>query len=550
MNPVLPLSVLSALCCAPLLSAQAGGERTLHWETFGQPGESLGYSGLNLGDMDGDGLDDFIVTTTPPTNGRPAFTVYSGATGEEIYSRTLHTVGDVSVGGGHDFDNDGVPDFAIGSPRANSVFLYSGAHGALIRTLQGGGSFGASESMGERVLMTDDLNTDGVPDVVASGLGTDSGTSQAGIVRAFSIDDGSTIFLERGGVNYDKFGSGLVEAGDWNSDGWMDFFVGARDRYVGGQRPGAVYLLSGIDGNKTLLQGGLGDDDAFGTGLALLDDLNNDGFPELLVAASERDTDPGFENRQGGYAVLSGVDFSVLRTEDGQLDEQQMGYEVGVCEDYDNDGVREYLVSSKSSATYPSGVISMYSGATGLLLHNFELPNAQNNGRLGSFVICLDDLDGDSKSEFLAGDPKGGTGNMGSIHRFSFDSFFSVDGYTASAANGQVVNFTLNLPTAAAGLDYKVLVSAAGIGPVTFGVDIPVSPDSFVTDSYGGNYPLPTTNLHGILDANGDGSGSATFPAGLAPNFIGRSLYFAAIAEQAGFQPAYSTTPISVTIVP
>jgi hypothetical protein len=88
--------------------------------------------------------------------------------------------------------------------------------------------------------------------------------------------------------------------------------------------------------------------------------------------------------------------------------------------------------------------------------------------------------------------------------------------------------FGLLLAAAAGSDDYKILISKSGIGPTNYGVDIPLTQDSLVTDTFLGNYPVPTTNnMHGTLDANGQAS-----------------------ANLPGQLPAYSSAPTTLTITP
>jgi len=56
------------------------------------------------------------------------------------------------------------------------------------------------------------------------------------------------------------------------------------------------------------------------------------------------------------------------------------------------------------------------------------------------------------------------------------------------------------------------------------------------------------SNMHGTLDSSGKASATFTLPAGINPALIGNTYHFAAIANQVGFLPKYSSIAIPVVI--
>jgi hypothetical protein len=136
-----------------------------------------------VGDLDHDGVPDVYVAdfddrTHGPLTGRAG--VYSGVDG-----RPLHVWVGAGPGEGFgpgreagDVDGDGVPDIAVGSyrssdgaPRAGRVQVFSGATGALLRTIT---STSAGEELGFDAVGVGDVNGDGIPDLLVSAAAGDT----------------------------------------------------------------------------------------------------------------------------------------------------------------------------------------------------------------------------------------------------------------------------------------------------------------------------------------------------------------------------------------
>ena len=108
-----------------------------------------------------------------------------------------------------------------------------------------------------------------------------------------------------------------------------------------------------------------------------------------------------------------------------------------------------------------------------------------------------------------------------------------------------------HLPPRAANYEYKTLISASGIGPTHYGVDIPLTQDALALDTFNGSYPVANySGLHGTLDANASSTGSMTIPGGLPSAMIGNTYWFAAIAFKAGGFPEHSSVARAILITP
>ena len=149
-----------------------------------------------LDDLNGDGVGEFAVGAPAEVivsgGGVGRVRIYSGATGlqirlVEIDSNTVDSFG-MSLANTGDMDGDGVGDYVIGSPLddlpglsgAGRVYAYSGVSGALI--LMRTGSL-ASDRLGTSVGPAGDINGDGFQELIAGASLADPSGSASGEIQ-------------------------------------------------------------------------------------------------------------------------------------------------------------------------------------------------------------------------------------------------------------------------------------------------------------------------------------------------------------------------------
>ena len=208
----------------------------------------FGSTIANAGDVNGDGLPDIIVAAYAhrnPYSEQGAVFIYSGADrsilwqayGEHEFDQFGNNITSLS-----DWNGDGKPDVVVGAhytdangyADSGSVYVYSGADGALLHRFDGenaGHHFG--ESVGAA-----DVDGDGTKELI---VGT-----QVGIVYIFDSDGSLIRRIDGQGSLYNLFGQSVAGLGDLNGDGKEEFIVGApADDPPGLSNAGMAYIFSG-----------------------------------------------------------------------------------------------------------------------------------------------------------------------------------------------------------------------------------------------------------------------------------------------------------------
>ncbi|MXN67497.1 tandem-95 repeat protein [Stappia sp. GBMRC 2046] len=246
---------------------------------FRLDGFNLGRAGSSVsaaGDIDGDGIEDFIVGA--PNGGDAAFDNNGHA---------------YVVFGGQDFASIAGGDGAVDLALINAA----GSSGQLRGfRIEGTANF---DALGNSVAAAGDINGDGIGDLI---IGADNRNGRAYVVfggQAFaSVIDADTIggsgpngFVLDGLQSGDRFGYSVSSAGDVNGDGFDDLVIGARSADPNGASSGQSYVIFGGDFTGGVTVGTSGADTLAGSSAA-----------DQLVGGLGNDTLVG----DGGADVLSG----------------------------------------------------------------------------------------------------------------------------------------------------------------------------------------------------------------------------------------------------
>jgi len=535
--------VMSALLVFSL-AAQVQGEQTL---LFSQPTEKVG-SEFFLGDLDGDGRSDLGLMWWDATYVLHLDGVLAANQRRIPLSVNLPTTFlEFSVIG--DADGDGIRDLVFGNANglngAGELFLHSGRTGALLQYIAGIPYRG----LGKAVAPAGDIDGDGFADFLAAE--EDRFFPYGNDLYAFSGRTGAILHLVHtphiyyAGTPETELGT----VGDIDGDGQDDFFYAISRIATGGQ----VNIFSGATGLALANLQGPMQGRYFGQNVAAAGDINQDGYGDFLVAATEAGFEPMFlEN--GEVYVYSGRTLQRLWTFEGELSFQHIGTSLLGGKDFDGDGIPDIAYSASLKDT--SGVhhwtgIRIRSGRSGK-----EITTLNEDGSLfggGSLQPVAEDLNGDGRPDILVnGTPPFST--------WPFDYFLYAVGFrprlelrtpTLSAAAGGSVSFRIDFPAAQAGEHYRLLGSRSGIGPTLLGgIQVPLTPgDRLWNSSLHGALPY-ATGTSGQLGPQGGAQASLTFPPGAAAPLLGTTLYFAVVTAASPPLASQVSSVVELDILP
>jgi len=294
-----------------------------------------------------------------------------------------------SLDGSQDFDGDGVRDVVVGSPYClftdGGVQILSGVTGAPL--LEIGGNFPiGSALLGRSVAALEDVNSDGIPDLVAMA-GTQGLTS-----LVFSGSTGDLLYELPVGQEL-AFGlvpHAVVGIQDLDGDGVEDLLIGGSTETPQSARVARVY--SGATGglvfdlSSPFPSGAGSPGTGFGWSVAAIEDLDGDAVEDILVGSIFA-IDPVSGLTTGAVCVYSGASGALLRIDYGNPVAAWNGAGLKAVPDQDGDGSGDYLVGSPLSAPAGSSppLVELKSGATGAVLWSVGL-NFRDFDLVGDFT--------------------------------------------------------------------------------------------------------------------------------------------------------------------
>lgn len=226
-----------------------------------------------------------------------------------------------------------------------------------------------------------------------------------------------------GDARYDGLGRAVSEIGDVNKDGADDILVGAPLNDLNGNDAGLVRLYSGSDATILREWNGWAAQDNVGFAVSGAGDVNGDTYPDVLIAGYRADFNGGGSGR---VTVVSGRNWSLIRTHDGPASKDFFGYDVTTFGDVNNDGYDDYGITGIQydfDSIFPGpghGYVKVYSGIDGSEL--YHLAGANNADFFGCAISGPGDVNQDGHDDLLIGaygmDPNG-MSKAGSVMLYS-----------------------------------------------------------------------------------------------------------------------------------
>lgn len=301
---------------------------TLTWEdniVFGEIGDEFGYAVAKAENLQGPGTPTGTFTDALLIGARATGIVSVVFTGTETVGMTVTGLpilaNGMSLAGLGDFNGDGIGDFAIGAPDANTddgaVYVIYGGNtlGATIDVADLDGTngfvingFGDNDYGGTSIAGGFDFDGDGANDLLIGAPGVDDtgiGGDEAGAAYiiygtptvpttplaaqsiATTTDYRTTEFTGFGG---DKLGSTVSAGPDINGDGIDDIIIGAP--FASGV--GSTYVVFGGTTPQTTLEDldgtdGFAIDGVSVASLEMLGDVSGDGIGDLGIVSTTGD---------------------------------------------------------------------------------------------------------------------------------------------------------------------------------------------------------------------------------------------------------------------
>lgn len=342
-------------------------------------GGSLGNGASNIGDINDDGIDD-IAVSAPDANGTgTVYVVYGTASGHS-------------------------GSFDLASLDGTNGFVVNGA--------------AAGGLTGFNVSWADDVNNDGIDDMLigawgADSAGRDSGTSyvvygsNTGFSASFDLSalDGTNGYAMTGFGNDANSGFSVSGLGDVNGDGFADVVVGAfraspnnlafagQSYVVFGDGTGhnGLLNLANMNGTNGFSIDGLGGYGVSGYAVSDAGDFNGDGYADILVSGHAGGQNgnigdgqaylvygsPSGHNGAFDLATLDGVNGFYIN---GNGYQHYTGAVLSGAGDVNNDGYDDILVNAQGDDTNgtSSGTTYLIYGSASLQRRDVNLTSGDD----------------------------------------------------------------------------------------------------------------------------------------------------------------------------
>jgi hypothetical protein len=279
-----------------------------------------------------------------------------------------------------------------------------------------------------------DVNGDGYDDLIVGAMLNDAGGYEAGRTYVYSGATGDMIYVFTGAAAGDQFGWPVAIVGDVNDDGYDDLIIGASHNDAGGEDAGRAYVFSGATGDTLFIFTGEAADDWLGWSVASAGDVNGDGVTDLIVGAPQSNAGGTYSGRAYVFSGSTGDTIHVFTGEAGDV----LGTSVASAGDVDSDGFADLIVGAYLYGGTNAGRAYVFSGQTGDTIHVFTGEAA--NDQLGWAVASAGDVNNDGYDDLIVAADRNNAGGIdaGRVYVFSGDTGDALCVFTGEAAGDRL----------------------------------------------------------------------------------------------------------------
>ena len=358
-------------------------------------GDRAGASLTFVGDVDADGLGDFLV---------PAyFNSEAGSSAGKVY---LVRSADLSSGPG---------DYYLG----DLPIAFTGGM--------------TTEEAGHAAGPAGDIDGDGLDDMLICGYRNDIPATDVGrvyVVFGASLGEPGVRSLTGADLTFigeaedNRLGHNVGAAGDMDGDGVDDLLLGSYGHASQGMNTGKIYIVPGSSlsaglertvGTEEYMYLGEAMEDAAGHAIRTANDVDGDGLQDAVVGARVNGTG-AFEGGKG-YVILGsslGTPGEVRSLADadyayyGTVEGGWLGYQAAGAGDVDGDGLADIMYGAHTSDSSRGRVYLIYGSSLGPSLQAAEVAEVIFEGQnwadqAGRSIAPAGEVDGDDRADLLIG---------------------------------------------------------------------------------------------------------------------------------------------------
>lgn len=395
---------------------------------------SFGEIVSGIGDYNQDGFEDIVVGGRQWNGWQGKTWIYYGSENGPVQA-DFTIMGEPNRDGsgicmGHsvfnvgDVNGDGVDDFAASGPGGwggwdiGKVYLFYGNPGDVPTKAEDADFEFSSPSkydwFGEVSRLAGDFNGDGYPDIIIGAPGTNWPENQESLFESgrsyiyLGSENGYTNIPDitlHDDLNFSAFGLVVDGDGDINNDGlsdvivsasWSNSFTGKAHVYLGTEElnpePTADLILTGNEG-----------DDQFAKWVGIINDLNGDGYDEIALrnsfpveGSSHKDEVVYLYFGRADLSTISEPDL-IFRTEEEQDD---FGFVFNPVGDLNGDSFTDFAIGAPGTTLHPGKVYVYFGGSNLNTVPDMQFIGEDNFDRFGYYVNAAD-VNGDGTPDLL-----------------------------------------------------------------------------------------------------------------------------------------------------